>query len=616
MSDVIRNAIIKLAIELSAPNVQLPDLSPAINQQNALADAMRRTNELAAAAQASSAQGSSAISPSSPASPANTTASIEGARELTAAMSQLEAALRSTAQASAATQSTQREAGESTRTYGTLAEKAAIALADLAVAEERLNAARANVDAVRAANTGDSPEELQARIDAANQWEAALQNRDEAAEASANATIKLSRAELAGQSASNQFAISLAGVGKGLAFMAAGNSEALNKALPLLFTVQGMYDVAKNAAQASRALAAAQLALATAEGVAATTTNVLTAAMAALETSLAPVLPWLALLAGAAWALQYAYNALTAATKAKAEAQADAKAMDEGAALAMEYLNERAKISTDTLMEKISYLDTATEKEAAYRAVLAQRAEAEERVAQVHKNIARGNVGDNAAAGQLEGALGALERQKAAAEKLIDVSKQDAEEKQKANKSLIETVKHRQQELDKAKEILKTETEKDAKLRASIGALKGGERSRLERATSSAEAGTLTRKQAEDLKKYGGEAGQEIANKFFAQFDQGIGTRLEKLIGDPLKKAQDEFEKRQKSVNEKTGGKLAADYVKELEDANEQIMKAAKDLQTELGGTLRALADQIGELKKEISLYKQSAAVARATTAK
>src|SRR5689334_7850108 len=63
MSDVIRNEIIKLAIQLQTPNLKLPNLAPAVNQQNELTKATEKAatvNQAAADATSTAAKATAA----------------------------------------------------------------------------------------------------------------------------------------------------------------------------------------------------------------------------------------------------------------------------------------------------------------------------------------------------------------------------------------------------------------------------------------------------------------------------------------------------------------------------------------------------------------------------
>jgi hypothetical protein len=362
----------------------------------------------------------------------------------------------------------------------------------------------------------------------------------------------------------------------------------------------------------SLALSRAHIAQAAAEGVAAGATNYLTGAMVALEAAAAPLIVPLAIIVGLAKAVEYAYDALTASTRRKTEAIEKAKAIDDGAALALEHLNERVKIANDGLLDRINYLDTAAQKEKALRDVLAKRAEAEQYVADVHQIIAKEHLGPQAAAGELEGALEKLNLQRAAAEKLLDLTKENAREKEQSNKSLIEAVQLRERELRTAQDLLKTEKEKDQTLRASIGMLNAGERKQLKRAVEDAEQGKVTKRDAEILQKFGGAPGKAESEKFFSKLDEGIAGRLEKLIGDPFKEAQKAFVKAAEALSEKTGGKTATDKVHELERENDELVKTVNDGKQQLNSLVRGLIDEILKLRGEISLQKQGAAVARA----
>src|SRR4051812_7148539 len=58
MSDVIRNAIIKLAIQLDTPNLKIPSFGPATKEQEKLAEAVQRVTVARDAATASAAKAS------------------------------------------------------------------------------------------------------------------------------------------------------------------------------------------------------------------------------------------------------------------------------------------------------------------------------------------------------------------------------------------------------------------------------------------------------------------------------------------------------------------------------------------------------------------------------
>jgi hypothetical protein len=205
-----------------------------------------------------------------------------------------------------------------------------------------------------------------------------------------------------------------------------------------------------------------------------------------------------------------------------------------------------------------------------------------------------------------------IESEMARAQKALSIEREVRDEGQKRNRGLIESIKLRDQELQKAKDALATERERDTALRASIGALNAGESRRLERATASAEAGTLTRRQAEDLKELGGEAGSKIAEEFYAKLaDPALVERLSKLIGDPLKRAQDEFERRQKDLDKETGGKSASTRVRELEKEMEDLNSTFEEGVRTLSETMRKLIDLSKKNEAEIAKARLGATSGR-----
>jgi len=522
MSDVIRRAIVDLSIRVANPNLKLPDLTPAIKQQEALAESIKKGE--------------------------------------------------------AATRKADATTKESTKT------------ADVWTAGmEKINEA----------------------------WSKSEKGRDRWAEGLA----RLKGQQDAGAIANERLAASYVkvghatlGVAKGVAFMAAGQSDALSKALPYLFMLEGMYAVSKNLEKAKKELAKAEALYTAATAAGATATGRLAAATTLLYASVAPLLLPLAAIAVIIGGLISIYDSLTESTEEAAEAEKKHREQVESGTAALSAANERRKIALDSDLDRIDNLSTLAEKEDALREKLQSRGQTEAEVEALRKSAAKS--GEPEFADQmLQAAVDHVNSQRAAAEKLLDVEREQLEAGKKKNDDLIETIKLRQREVDKAREALKVEQDKSRTLRAGIGALSVGERRGLERAVGSAEAGTLTAKQAKILQERGGEAGQTIAEKFFEKLDQGLGSRLEKIIGDPLKKAQDELERRQKLLGDSTGGQTAAAKIRELEQTNEELTAAFNEMQGELLEKVRFFIDELKGLQIEQSKQRQAAQAANRKTA-
>lgn len=516
MSDIARNAIIKLAIQLQEPNLKTTAIDSAVKAQEGLAQA--------------------------------------------------------TKQATAATEAASKAAAEATQVTN---QTAAAKRVESTTAQDDLEARKAEAAAIIA--------ETQARLDAitAAQKEAALD------EEIARASVNRERAYIRMEAAQARVGSSALTVAKGFLFMAAGQSESLNKLLPFMFALEGVKQVANGVATMQSAIAAAMAAEAAAAGAAATSTSRLAIAFNALKASLGPI----AIAAGLVFVI---FNRLQAIYRHFVPTQDEVndrlekqRALQDAANQSLDEARERYKILADAELERIELLQSQAEKSAA--------------LMQAFRGL--GNASDP-------------EHQARAGRDLLKILDDQRQAVDKQKRDAIELIHLRERELKTAQEALKSEQEKATATRASIGALDAGEKRRLEKLTSKVESGgTLTQKEAIDLKKLGGEAGQKIGEKFLAEMDKGLGQRLEKLIGDPLAKAQAEFERRQQSFNKVTGGRSADDAVAAVNEFGDSMAQSIDAVKVAITDKLRELIDAIRDEKLETSRQQSAQRAARAASA-
>lgn len=487
MSDVIRNAIIKLGIKVDSPTLKVPGGAEAVKQQEALAEATKQV---------------------------------------------------SAAQATAAQQTATQAAATASATQKTIA---------FAAAE----------------GTATTELELQAR---------------------AVAEVNMENARL--DAAYLRLAASSMGVVKGAAFLVTGYSDSLSALLPYLVATQGLHSILTNLSSAKLALVAATKAEAVANGILAASLVGVRSAIQALDASLGPV-GWLVLLVSAAiYSVNRAYRAFVPSQDDVNERLEEQRQKQSEANQALEEARERFDIVNDAMFEHIDLLESTSEKAAKLQAILA------------------GGVSEDPSL-----------RLRAGREqlKLLDEEKRSLE-KQKQDR--IELIQLRDRELKTAQDALKTEQDKDRALRASIGALSAGEQRRLGKLTTKLEQGeTLSKREAIDLQKLGGNAGQQIGEKFLATLDQGLGQRLEKLTGDPLAKRQAEFEQRQKAFNATTGGATAEDAIASVNALNDAAIQALDATKTAIVAKLHELIDEVMQQKLEQSQQRSAARAANAQSA-
>jgi hypothetical protein len=402
---------------------------------------------------------------------------------------------------------------------------------------------------------------------------------------------------------------------RGIALIAAGSSNALAEYLPYILVVEGSIQVLRGAVGISKALATGHLLQAGAAVVAAAATGGLAAAVLVLQAAMGPVALALAALAVIAGGLVFIYNQLTESEQEAADKAAAHQKIVEEAAGALASANERVQIALDSELERIANLDTLVEKESAYRNMLLSRAEAEALAAQAAKDAA-GASAPELAEQSLAAAIGLLDQQKSAAEALIGIEQEQAAAAKEKIKDQIELVKLRDRELSQARDALKAEEDKARAIRASLGALNQGEQSRLRRLLEAANSGELSRNQALQLSKLGGQAGQDIAEVFLAKMDRGLGELAEKTRAkvtgeDPRAQAQANFQQSQAALNEATGGQSAeakiASLRQQLDEQNDLLQEhgdATRDL-------IRGLIDDIRQLQQERSRQQQGARAAR-----
>lgn len=512
MSDVIRNAVVKLAIQLQNPDLKLGDLKPAVQQQKELAAATKQAADSTKAAQA-------AVDKSQ------------------AAFDRWQAKVKAAHQA-------QRDIAREQRTQTKV-----LADLDSMVKMEAESVSLSGTAAMRAAQQNQA---LSA---------ASLQLADSYRRVAANAL----------------------GMAKGFAFIVAGQSDALSKALPYLFVLEGTITLVKNFTGVTKAIAAAQAAHAATMAASTAATGALTVAIQGLYVALGPV-GWALAAVAAAGALVYAiYRNLTADSKELAEEQFQLNRQQDEQNEILAMAKERCDTLVDARLKTIDTITDLTEKE---------------------KRLRQEVSGPDSS--------GYAEHRLRAAEALLDVEKQQADEAKKKIKDQIELVKQKEKELLAAKEALKAEEDKSRALRASIGALNAGEQRKLDRLVTKAEGGgTLSRQEAIDISKLGGDAGQKIAEHFLQSLDRGLGERASKLSAnltgeDPRAKAQAKFEQAQVERNKATGGVSAEEKIRALEAANDELVKTSQQGIEDLLELQRALIKEVAEYRNELSLQKQA----------
>lgn len=473
MSDVIRNAIIKLGIQVSNPDLKMPDLKPAIQQQESLTNAVKAADSATKAA-------------------AESTQKLEAAQDA------------STVQSGASATAKLREI--------------------------------------------------------------------ELAEYQAKALNKLTIAELQYESASGRVAASTLGVARGMAMMAVGSNDSLSALLPLIVHLEGMRTVASNVASVQSNLAAAYRAAASA-GMMATLANISVAgSLKALWGSLGPVYVALLALEGVIWLTTKAWDALTVSSEEQEDATRRLREEHERIQIILDAGQEYYDTLHDSQFQHIELLKTEAEKLKTLNALMTAPLQG----------------------GDSDFRLKAAREQSKIYDDLI---KKEEDRKKKR----LEALQVADRDLQKAKEALKVEDDRSRSLRASIGALTKGEQNKLGKAIASAEAGTLTQKQAIELGRFG-DAGRKASEGFLQGLDKGLGQRLESLAtkatgDDPRAKAQAEFERKAAAALKETGGKSAEAARKAIEDQSDAIVKS-------IGQSQDAIVKKIGEFIDAVNSEK------------
>lgn len=451
---------------------------------------------------------------------------------------------------------------------------------DLAKATQAVTAANqtaAAAAAQAAKETITAAQSATSRVAAEAQTISALESQAKAVAAVASENAKLDAAYL-------RLASSSIGVVKGAAFIAAGYSDSLNAVLPYMFAVQGLHTITTQLSSAKLAYVAIIKAETVANGVLAASMVGVATAIKAIDAALGPI-GWLLLAASAAiYSVHKAYRTLIPSQEEVNKQLEEQRQKQEAANQALDDARQRYDIIVDAQMQHIDLLKTEGEKsQALFQAMNDPSLTADQRLSAARKEL-----------------------------DILDKGRQNLE-KQKRDR--IELINLRDRELKTAQQALKVEQDKDQALRASIGALNAGEKKKLDKLTTKVESGgTLTQKEAIDFQKLGGEAGQKIGEKFLAQLDGGLGQRLEKLIGDPLSKAQAEFARRQQALNKETRGASAEDAIKSVNELNDELVRGLDAVTDVVRDKLHELIEAVKAQQLEQSRQRSAARAANART--
>lgn len=526
MSDVIRNAIIKLGIEISTPSVKSVDLGGIVAQQQNLAAATKAST----AANQAAAQSAETLSSAYRKSVDPEEALINARQRLGEANSKLAAAEFQLASA------LEYEAQTGQRAFDHQILRDKVREQGIAVAK-----AAANVEAADAA----------------------------AKDFNAGATDRLAVANMRLNAANARVISSAAGVARGFAMIAISQGGALSKTIPYLFALEGLTIIVQRLGALNRALATAHALQAAGAGTAAAANGILAASFARLNAALGPV-GWAILAIGAAVGSIVAIyrhfvpsqeevnNAIEQETKLLKEATARAAAF-----------REQFAIGVDAQMQHAELIKNAGDKLQAYAAIANNVNVAPDQRLQAEKEIA----------------------------KTLDESVKSLRDQQKY---LTDIVDARQRDLQTAEKALQVEQDRDLSTRAAIGKLTGGEQRRLDRLTTKVEGGgTLTRKEAIDFEKLGGDAGKKFGEQALAQMDKGLGARLEKLIGNPLAAKQAEVEEKRASLNEITRGYEPEEVKSRIAEMTDAVVEGLEGFKDALIDHQNQLIDAIRDVKIE-----------------
>jgi len=211
-----------------------------------------------------------------------------------------------------------------------------------------------------------------------------------------------------------------------------------------------------------------------------------------------------------------------------------------------------------------------------------------------------------------QNALSYLENQRSAVTASLANERELTQEKLSQIKSLAEIVSLRDQDLAKARETLQVESERTRSLRAAIGHLSAGEHSRLDRATASAGAGTLTKRETLTLEKLGGEPGRKLAESHFEKYDGGTSVKLLQVLEKIQEQQKKEFDK-QPIVQRIDGAREAdANSLSILQHMNDEVISMEKDTREEQLGLLRIYANEIKAIKEDMARISTGVRASRA----
>ena len=322
---------------------------------------------------------------------------------------------------------------------------------------------------------------------------------------------------------------------------------------------------------ANRALATAIALNTTLTGMATTATVAFTAAIKGLWVAIGgPLVRALAVAAVAAYGLWKVYRLFFPSQDTLNKKLEEQRKKQEEANAVMEDARDRISIVADAQLEHIELMQRQSDKANALKAAM-------------------------------EGAnkAGDVEHQLRAGRELLKVLDDWNQANEKLRNSRIERIQLLDRELQTAKEALKVEQDKDQTLRASIGALTAGEQKHLERLVTKVEGGgSLTKREAIDIGKLGGQAGQKVGEGFLATMDKGLGARISKINGDTAK-AQAKVEKLQKSFDQTTHGKSAEDAIKSIDSFSDAVAKTIDAVKVEIVSKLGELIFAIRDQKLE-----------------
>ncbi|BBO31959.1 hypothetical protein [Lacipirellula parvula] len=494
----------------------------------------------------------------------------------------------------------------------TVSQKATAAIGTQSAAvEKQASAWDKNVDALSKA--GKAQQQTNAwmnDVDAAvKEATDSIEAKSAAEQAAKDKAEKLAKANIELVDSSVKAAKGAMQMARGFALLAGSEDESIAAAVKHVFFIQGLLDVADGAVKVQKALAKAYAASAAAAAASAGATSSLTVAVNALNMTVAKN-PYLIVGAVALWAVVEVYNALTTSTsEAAAAEQRYQDAISKSVADREAYI-EQLRIMNDAQLERIGYLDTAAQKEEALNKARGQNTGAITTGAIDTARSGRFDPAENVA--MLEEAVAAVEHEKAVTKVLLDLEKDQAEVAAKKIDDQIQLIELRERELKQSKDALKAEEEKSRAIRAQIGALNGGEQARLRKLLEAANNGDLTRQQALQLQKLGGQAGQDIAAVFLAKLDQGLGalaqkTRAKVTGEDPMAVAQAEMQRRRQAEMQATGGKPPEQAISDLQQMRQDIELEADNVSRALTKTLRELVERIQRLETEASQQRRAA---------